>query len=151
MENLFYILAVVIYFVYQIYQNFQKEQEKAKKRNLNVPQENYEIPEEVEIKPVIAKETEAVELKPDYKLTKKESRIKERREEMVYEKMHREEVKEYYNPEKPYRETVKKKVTPSVTTSQTNISTDDFEGQKGGYDFDLRDAVIKEAILKRPY
>ncbi len=152
MENLLYILVVVAYFIYQTYNNFKKEQEKARKRNVNIPQEGYNIPEEVEIKPIIEKATEAVELKPDYKLTKKESRIKERREELVYEKMQREEpLRDYYNPEMPYRESNKKKATLLAAKVSVNTSRDDFNEEKREYNFDLRDAIIKEAILKRPY
>lgn len=150
MENLLYILAVVAYFIYQTYNNFKKEQEKARKRNMGQPQENYDIPEEVEVKPIIEKSTEAVELKPDYKLTKKESRIKERREEMVYEKMRSEQIaKDYYGPERTSREALKKK----AFTENPNpvILLEDITESEKSYDFNLREAIIQEAILKRPY
>lgn len=146
MENLIYILAPIAYFIFQAYQNFQKEQEKARKRNLGVPpQREITSDEEVEIKPIIIKETEAVELKPDYKLTKKEERIKQRREELVYEKANPTFSNDYYNPEIVSERRNANKIKEKKPLQSVNISYEE------DYDFDLRDAIIKEAILNRPY
>ncbi len=146
MENLFYILAVIAYFLFQGYQNFKKEQEKAKKRNLGKPVEAYGIPEEVESEPLIEKRTEAIDLKPDYKLTNREIQLKEKIEESVYKKMDYKSLGDYYNPEKPAIENKPLKVqTKSTEVFKVQHKEDDI------IDFDLRDAVIKEAILKRPY
>ena len=147
MENLFYILAVIAYFLFQGYQNFKKEQEKAKKRNLGKPVEAYEIPEEVESEPLIEKRTEAIDLKPDYKLTNREIKVKEKLEEAVYKKMDYKSLGDYYNPEKPKTENkpVKVQAKPAEAFKVQHEENDNH------IDFDLRDAVIKEAILKRPY
>lgn len=146
MENLIYILAPIAYFLYQGYQNYLKEQEKAKKRNLGAPhRKEITSDEEVISEPMIAKETEAVELKPDYKLTKQEERIKQRREELVYEKVSPTFSSDYYNPEVVTERRIANKNKEKKATLPVNLSYDE------DYDFDLRDAIIKEAILNRPY
>lgn len=146
MENLFYIIAVIGYFIYQTYKNFQKEQEKAKKRTLNVPQEYYEIPQEVDFDPVVVHERKTVQPQRDIYT---ENSVKEKHEQMVYEKMKREDMREYYNPEKPYRAPRKTSAVAVATNQPAEVMV--YDEPKPSYDFDLRDAVIKEAILKRPY
>ncbi len=146
MENLIYILAPIAYFLYQGYQNYLKEQEKAKKRNLGVPpHKEVTSDEEVISEPMIVKETEAIELKPDYKLTKQEERIKQRREELVYEKVAPNFSKDYYNPETVSERRLAVKKKEKTVVQSVNMSYEE------DYDFDLRDAIIKEAILNRPY
>ena len=146
MENLIYILAPIAYFLFQGYQNYLKEQEKAKKRNLGVPpQQEITSEEEVIPEPLIIKETEAVELKPDYKLTKQEERIKQRREEIVYEKAKPTFSGDYYNPEMVSERRNAGRIKEKKPIQSVNMSYEE------DYDFDLRDAIIKEAILNRPY
>lgn len=148
MENLIYILAPIAYFLFQGYQNYLKEQEKARKRNLGVPPaKEITSDEEVISEPLIIKETEAVELKPDYKLTKHEERVKQRREEVVYEKANSSVANDYYNPEvlSERRLSIKNKERDKKPSLSVNLSYEE------DYDFDLRDAIIKEAILNRPY
>gem|GEM_PF-546415 len=148
MENLIYILVPIAYFLYQGYQNYLKEQEKAKKRNFGVPpQQEITSEEEVKTEPMITKGTEAVELKPDYKLTKQEERVKQRREELVYEKINPTFSQDYYNPEivTERRNAYKNRERDKKQLQPLNMSYDEEE------DFDLRDAIIKEAILNRPY
>lgn len=147
MENLFYILAIVAYFLFQGYQNFKKEQEKARKRNPGRPVENYDIPEEVESKPIIESQTEAIDLKPDYKLSKKEIKEKESRTDLVYEKMDYKSMGDYYNPEKRRRNKSATEIKPV-----TLLEIEELDDRATRHiDFDLQDAVIKEAVLKRPY
>lgn len=146
MENLIYILAPIAYFIFQGYQNYQKEQEKAKKRNLGVPpQREITSDEEVISEPIIMSGTEAVELKPDYKLTKQEERVKKIRENLIYEKVNSATSNDYYNPESI---TAKHNADKNKEKKALTAITMSYEED---YDFDLRDAIIKEAILNRPY
>src|SRR5690606_6720741 len=104
------------------------------------PQQEITSEEEVIPEPLIIKETEAVELKPDYKLTKQEERIQQRREEIVYEKAKPTFSGDYYNPEmvSERRNANKNREKKPALSVNMNYEED--------YDFDLRDAIIKEAI-----
>lgn len=56
---------------------------------------------------------------------------------------------DYYNPEKPV---IKREPFKSSIKTVTIQNVDEFADEKHEHaDFDLKDAVIKEAILKRPY
>lgn len=133
METILPFVIAALFFGFQIYSNFKKEQEKARKRN----------PSQRPIE----------EVTKDYS-DKKEWATQERKKEVVINELPRvpkydefngvlEEVEEVrrakkihsthkhvYEPLEPYRESVEE-------NSYAN--------------FDLRDAVIKAAILERPY
>ncbi|MRX46422.1 hypothetical protein [Pedobacter puniceum] len=151
MENLIYILAPIALFLFKAYQNFQKEQEKARKRNLSIPEQpEITVKDEVQTQPMIEERTEATELKPDYKLSKPEKYEKEQYERMVYERLRSTDKKpaDYYNPEIPSAEVIENRAIHEK--HKHGISQPKKEEQES-YDFDLRQAVINEAILKRPY
>lgn len=151
MENLIYILAPIALFLFKAYQNFQKEQEKARKRNLSIPEQpEITVKDEVQTQPMIEERTEATELKPDYKLSKPEKYEKEQYERMVYERLRSTDKKptNYYNPEIPSAEVIENRAIHEK--HKHGISLPKIEEQES-YDFDLRQAVINEAILKRPY
>lgn len=154
MENLIYILAPIAYFLYQAYQNYQKEQEKARKRNVSDPSTtntHSTIPEvkQVITEPLIDKETEAKELTPDYMLTKQEERSKHKREQLTYKRLKAPTVKgtDYYNPEISSAEVMQSRLIhePHNHGKLAVIEDENF------VIFDLRDAIIKQAILNRPY
>lgn len=154
MENLIYILAPIAYFLYQAYQNYLKEQEKAKSRNLSDPSTTNttgSIPEvkKVKTEPLIEKATEAKELTPDYMLNKQEEREKHKREQLTYKRLKAPSMRgtDYYNPEIPSAEVMQSRLThePHNHGKLTVIKDETY------ITFDLRDAIIKQAILNRPY
>ncbi|MFD1629747.1 hypothetical protein [Pseudopedobacter beijingensis] len=148
MENLFYIIAVIGYFLYQAYQNFQKEQEKARKRNPGKAPEVEVYPEEVVIEPFIGKSTKTIELKPDYKAEARELMVKDEREAMVYEKLDRVSLTGHFTH--PIKQKAKKHVAVSKGIQRVTLE-EEILPDNHIVDFDLKDAIIKEAILNKPY
>lgn len=167
MENLLPFLLLAAGFIYKIYSNFQEEQKKAQKRNPSQPVAKEPEPAERPINrkegpsperrlpPVLNEEVFDPEhpYEPGYKPSYPREPVVERyRAEKKYEDISPEVVatKEYYNPERPAAEVVKSRkiherhkhrFTPYV----------EIEERSEYANFDLRDAIIKSAILNRPW
>jgi hypothetical protein len=157
-EKLIYILVPIAYFLYQGYQNFLKEQEEAKKRNLqqpNQPEEEVFEPLEYQYEavsdPNIPKEFNWKELRTEntpYRSVEYTNGRKMQVEERVRKENKKQ--RDYYNPEVPSAEVARSRMIHEkhghgVVTKPLEIQEIETS------DFDLRDAIIKEAILRRPY
>lgn len=159
----------------RMYSNFQKEQEKARKRNPSLP--GGEGAPGQPVPPPPARKSPPVPPKPAPPLPKpkmkpepvliKETTDPRRPYEPVYTREYREPVYEKpvvekYTPEKrvtPHRvelsnpEDISEETSLNRTIHQPHkhrfelLTHDDEES---AYEFDMRDAVIKEAILNRP-
>jgi len=140
-------LFAIAYVIYGFYNNLKKAQEEAKKRNPAKPWDAGQTPEKeewpwekevtsqpawpsyTEPEPILVKEVRH----PDYHEPKYES---------VYQQP---AYAEYVKP-KPAKK--KKSTIPTSVTISDRINQHDGAGE--AYDFDMRDAVIKKAILDRP-
>lgn len=144
MEKIIYVLLPIAYFLYQAYNNYLKEQEKAKKRNLAKPLVKTIIPEKVAAK----------EEKFDVKefLREKFSLETERKEiiKSQTKTIPEYQIKDYYNPEVAAAEVVQNRKIHSVHPHKVDLVVS-HEEVETGYVFDLRTAVIQQAILNRPY
>src|SRR5690554_547258 len=175
MDNILIVIAVIAFFLFSTYSNYKKEQEKANTRDPSKPQNrpttpgpSPEVPHPIEIPkwledflPPQAK----VESKPqpipvesyehtgsiDYKSEKYE-RVK-----YVPSELPADLLKEYRNlPEKiEFDEVKRSRAMPSSLSHQKAIKAlaieDDIEGTIHVPRFDLRQAIIMNAILERPY
>lgn len=138
METLIPILIAIVVFAFQAYANFQKEQEKARKRNLGQPPVP-PLPEENANRPAA---------KPAIDVQGREPARPQRKAEPLREAyqsysgfMEVDEVKRMRK--------VRKQPLSSLRLEVDEGTDSAFEGK--GKSFDLRDAVIKSAILERPY
>lgn len=132
METILPLIIAALFFAFQIYSNFKKEQEKARKRDPSqrpigeqppVYEERKDWARQLQQKEVIISETPKVSKYDEF------SGVMEEVEEVSRAKVHRPH-KQSSRPFEPYVQAV----------------------EENPYsDFDLRDAVIKAAILERPY
>lgn len=140
-------LFAIAYVIYGFYNNLKKAQEEAKKRNPSRPWDadqqegKRETPRN---KPVPQMPAPPVYAEPEPILVKEV--YQPERWEPKYEPVYQEPAyQEYVKPKAPARK--KKSVIP------TNVSISDRINPEEGspaYQFDMRDAVIKKAILDRP-
>ncbi|SEK35092.1 hypothetical protein [Parapedobacter koreensis] len=128
METLIPILIAIVVFAFQAYANFQKEQEKARKRNFGQPP----LPEENAKRPVdVSPKEMTVEQRPSTRHPAFEN---------YSGAIDADEVKRV------------RKARQQRTVQRLEVMEDTAAGAFGNErDFDLRDAIIKSAILERPY
>ena len=158
MEQFLPLIIGLALFVYKTYSNYKTEQEKARKRNLSQPRPQAKEAEAVpsktseKPKPVLYEETKETpsSYEPRYKNTYKEPVVKPVYKEDSYQRMQSEM---YSEPEpryieKPAEETEKNR---KIHASHKHVNTKvKHEEEHAAYEFDMRDAIIKEAILNRP-
>lgn len=140
-------LFAIAYVIYGFYNNLKKGQEEAKKRNPAKPwdagqtPENEEWPWEKEVAPQPVRpsytEPEPVLVKEVHRPDHHEPR---------YESVYQQPVYAEYVKAKPARK--KKSAIPTTVTISDRIN--DLDAVDMVYDFDMRDAVVKKAILDRP-
>jgi len=156
METIIPILIAIVVFAFQAYANFQKEQEKARKRNLGQPP----LPEDNADRPI----TDPQSPPPDYPSQTTDRRppdtdsrtpipgalplppdrspaTRHRPFEDYAGVMSADEVKRVRKA-RQHRQTIQRLEVEEGGTSASPIEE---------VEFDLRDAVIKSAILERPY
>lgn len=166
MENLLPFLLLAAGFIYKIYSNFQEEQKKAQKRNPSQPVAKEPEPAERPINrkeesperrlPPVLKEDgfdPKHPYEPEYKpIYSGEPVVKKYRAENRYETIRPEVVttQEYYNPERPAPEVVKSRKIHEPHKHQFTPYVE-IEERSEYANFDLRDAIIKSAILNRPW
>lgn len=139
METFIPILIAIVVFAFQAYANFQKEQEKARKRNLGQPP----------VPPLPEENAERTLVKPETDVHRRVVAPPQRRAQPI-----REAYESYSGFMDADKVTRTKKAVRNPTLSSLRIDVD--EGADSAYvrdemTFDLRDAVIKSAILERPY
>ncbi|PPL01220.1 hypothetical protein [Parapedobacter indicus] len=139
METFIPILIAIVVFAFQAYANFQKEQEKARKRNLGQPP----------VPPLPEENAERTLVKPETDVHRRVVAPPQRQAQPI-----REAYESYSGFMDADNVTRTKKAVRNPTLSSLRIDVD--EGADSAYvrdemTFDLRDAVIKSAILERPY
>lgn len=144
MDKIIYILIPIAYFFYQTYNNYVKEQEKAKKRNLGQPiSENSS-------QPVVVEQEKQFDVK---EFLKEKFNVETERKDVIKSQtksIPEYQVKDYYNPEVPSAEVAKNRKIHSTHPHKIDLPLAQEE-EKEGFAFNLRDAVIQQAILNRPY
>lgn len=144
MEKIIYILVPIAYFLFQAYNNYIKEQEKAKKRNLSQPVIESDIPQTiVNDEPVQFDVKEFLKEKFNIETERKEVIKSQTRSIPEYQ------TKDYYNPEVPSAEVVENRKIHAPHKHKVVLPV--LEVLEKSYDFNLRDAIIQQAILNRPY
>ncbi len=159
MENFLPVVIGLILLGFKIYSNFRKEQEKARNRNpspteVSLPEMPAPPVEKLPTKPqtILVEEVfdPAHPYEPHYKPVYKEPTVAKPVAEPKYERAKPETiVKERINPEIPVEEVLKGQAIHQPHKHQYPLSHEEEEGHLYS-DFDIRDAVIKEAILNRP-
>src|SRR5690606_20765028 len=128
----------ILVFAVQAYANYQKEQEKARKRNPGQPP----------IPPLPEENAERTLVNPEAELQRRPAAHPRPQAQPVREAYER------YSGFVNTAETVRTKKIRKPSSSPSRIAVDAQEepaSSTGGASFDLRDAVIKSAILERPY
>ncbi len=139
METFIPILIAIVVFAFQAYSNFQKEQEKARKRNVGQPRVPPPLPEENAERTIINPEADA----------KRRAVVLPQRQAQPIRKAY-ESFSGFIDTEEVTRE--KKVRKPALSSLRVEVDADmDAASVKAEVAFDLRDAVIKSAILERPY
>lgn len=143
MEQFIPILIAAVIFGYQAYSNYQKEQEKARKRNpgqrppAQTQQPRTDFPEFQKPIPTPA------DARPSRRATA-QAPAPARTMDSAYDRY-----SGVMHPEEP------RKARSLANRYQTNllkpIEVTDEDEEDGENNFDLRDAIIKSAILERPY
>lgn len=145
MENpILIILIVVASFAYKIYDNFKKEQEAAKKRleQLKKQQQMSSYPDAPKPAPVKSKPVNRKINPPLPEIPKKTyEHVQEQRPEVVAEVENFQRMKEEQR-RRALLDQQKKEMKPVLEKIE-----DQFTPQQ----FDLRKAIIQQAILERPY
>lgn len=166
MENILPFLLAMAALAYKIYDNFKQEQEKAKKRTTGGPDEF--MSEHQKASPTPSKEVTVREIKPkpvvieeeyyphhpyepQYRTVYEEQRPVKNYSEPVYRTVKAEplRVRENINPERPVQEVRRTRAIHQPHKHKVVVYTE--ERVEHPYaNFDLHDAVVKEAILNRP-
>ena len=157
MEKIIFILLPIAYFLYNAYLNFKKEQEKAAKRAAQQPQ--YVVPnqeiiqKEIKTTPKYYQDPIRQENKDyesditQYLKEKKSERDNINKAAKDINKNNKAAVKDNYNPEVPSEEVNTNRAIHLEHHHEFEFPTNLKEEFM---DFDLRKAVIYDAILKRP-
>jgi len=140
-------LFAIAYVIYGFYNNLKKGQEEAKKRNPAKPWDGGQAPEKGKLpreKEVMSKPSRPSYTEPEPILVKEvyNPDHHEPRYESVYQQP---AYAEYVKP-KPARK--KKSAIPTTVTISDRINN--LDAADVAYEFDMRDAVVKKAILDRP-
>lgn len=154
MENILPFLAALAYMAYKVYENYQKGQEEARTRNPSQPysqgtEEAYPEWKEEDIlisaKSILDKEEPPAE---KYHEPKYERMIeKPYREPLAKETVKIPAKVELYNPEEPAEEVLRGREIHAPHKHRFVASQQEADVYS---EFDVQDAVIKEAILNRP-
>jgi len=165
MEEYLPFLIMLVIAGYRFYANFQKEQEKARKRNPGkrtpetqpAAKETWERKIEPHAqtsqnhKPELVEEVfdPAYPYEPKYRPIYKEPMQAPSVKEEKYSYATAESAKqaELYNPEVPAPEVLRNR---KIHKTHPHGFVPHVEEEETHYDFDMRDAVIKQAILNRP-
>ena len=169
MENFIPFIIGIAFFVYKTWVNFQAEQDKAKKRTPSTPR----VPQASEkkstspVQPSSSKQVggkkpepflleETIDpnnpYEPKYKhlYQKEKSSYKGAAEKKVTEEKQEQNLyNEGYNPEKISDEVKHNRTIHQQHNHNKKLHTQD-EPEEAIYHFDMKDAIIKEAILNRP-
>lgn len=140
-------LFAAAYVIYGFYNNLKKAQEEAKKRNPAKPWDANQSPEKQESpwkKEVSSQPARPSYTEPEPILVKEVHRNDSY--EPKYESVYQQPAYTEYVKPKPAKK--KKSAIPTTVTISDRINHHDGAGEV--YDFDMRDAVIKKAILDRP-
>ena len=156
MENILPFLLAVAALAFKIYDNFQKEQEKAKKRNPGAPPVNIPSPKpsttvvRPEPKPVYAEKIPEGRYEPQYKPVYREPAPPPVYSEPKIERPKREVplYRENINPEIPVEEVRRSRALHQA--HKVHLKSPSEAEEERMFEFDVHDAVIKEAILNRP-
>ncbi len=155
MDNILPFLAALAYMAYKIYENYQKGQEEARTRN---PSRPYVKPNEE----AYTKWDDEQTYTPERSILDKEPSTPEKYHEPKYkpmiEKPYREQIQkeekviipkvvELYNPEIPAEEVIRGR---EIHAPHKHKFVASERAEEKYSEFDLEDAVIKEAILNRP-
>ena len=146
MEKIIYALVPIAYFIFLAYNNYKKEQEKAKKRNLSQP---YSIVVTEDIKPVITKKNQQFDAK---EFLKEKFNLETERKEVIKTQTRsipEYQTKDYYNPEVPSEEVVQNRKVHAPHQHKAVLPV--LEELEKPFVFNLREAIIQQAILNRPY
>ena len=146
MEKIIYVLVPIAYFIFQAYNNYKKEQEKAKKRNLSQP---YPIVVTEDIKPVITQKNQQFDVK---EFLKEKFNLETERKEVIKTQtrnISEYQSKDYYNPEVPSEEVVQNRKTHASHQHKAIFPV--LEELEKPFVFNLREAIIQQAILNRPF
>mgnify|MGYP003575382544 CR=1 FL=1 len=145
MEKLIYILIPVVIFLVKAYMNFVKEHQKTLNRKFGSAPAPNPAPAPVSSEPLVDHQHEAVELKPEKYLSAEEKEIKRKQQKAFADKK---KVRDHYNPEIPSVEVIENRLIHEKHKHEFEFPSLANEAR---YEFDLRDAVIKDAIMRRPY
>jgi len=144
-------LFAIAYVVYGFYNNFKKGQEEARKRNPSQPWEGEQDRGKQKPQrstPSQGKSLQGKPVKPTY-TTAEPILVKE-----VYDPAHPEPKYESVYQQPAYAEYEKPKTAPKKKSAiPTSVSISDrisHHDEEPAYAFDIRDAVVKKAILDRP-
>jgi hypothetical protein len=179
MDNILIIIAVVAFFIFTTYSNYKKEQEKAKTRNPSIPHKQptstpsskSEVPAPIEIpkwlEEFLPPQPEAKPLPQPIPVSSTEQRgsidykpVKYQQVKYVPSELPADLLKEYRNlPEKKEMEELKRSAAIHKSNlHQTNrlnsvvlIEEDQQQENTEVLEFDLRKAIIMNAILERPF
>jgi hypothetical protein len=148
-EKIIYILIPIAFFVYNAYQNFVKEQQKSKSRFPQQPSPTYTEPFPDDfLGGEIEKDYTEGHFKSTDFLEDKKKELQMRREEIKNkQKAAKVAVKDYYNPEIPSEEVIKGKEIHAKHGHHFEFPTQKQEEKRV---FDLKEAIIQQAILNRP-
>lgn len=178
MDNIFIIIAAVAFFIFQTYSNYKKEQEEAKTRDASKrrPNASESLPEETSLPPMEIPKWLEDFLPPQEQIKQKPKKVYEKPEPVakpvndhqgsieyqrvkyVPSELPADLLKEYRNlPEKKEIEELKRSVAIHKAHShqfkrlKPYLLVDKVEEEIEVPEFNLRDAIIMNAILERPY
>lgn len=143
MEQFIPFIIAALVFGYQIYANFQKEQEKARKRNPKQPVPgDQRRPAQPQSRPITEKQATKTQHHPAAEIPANRAELSGNYES--YSGMLSEE--EYHRQRRKNKAQAVQDKRKESFLKEVNI-----EEERNETGFDLRDAIIKAAILERPY
>jgi len=145
-EKIIYALIPIAYFIFQAYNNYKKEQEKAKKRNLSQP---YSVVQPEAAKPEVIQNKQQFDVK---EFLKEKFNLETERKEVIKTQTRsipEYQTKDYYNPEVPSEEVVQNRKVHAPHQHKAVLPI--LEELENPFVFNLKEAIIQQAILNRPY
>lgn len=149
MEKFIYILIPIAFFLYSAYNNYVKEQQKAKARIPQQPLTNSteSVPDDFVGGEIRKDFTEGHFQSTDF-LEDKKKELQMRRDEVKNkQKEAKDAVNDYYNPEEPSDEVIKGREIHVQHQHGFKFPKEEDEEKRI---FNLKEAVIQQAILNRP-
>ncbi|MBU1374172.1 MAG: hypothetical protein KJ712_11100 [Bacteroidetes bacterium] len=149
MEKFFYILIPIAFFLYNAYNNYIKEQQKSRSRSLKQPEQNSsEVFPDDFVGGKIKKDYTEGHFQSTSFLDDKKKELQMRREEVrKKQKAAKEAVNDFYNLEEPVEEVLKGREIHAKHHHEFKFPEQEQEAKRI---FDLREAVIQQAIINRP-